>query len=647
MMICRFPCRFALLPALFLIPASVLADEERRISISREEGTVRIDLPAAQAESQLVLEVREFLDSSPAWNPILRLNSAGEELSYYDPLCKVEPNRFYRLRQPPFPETGWADNFKLLDAEGTAYELFYHSHVEVIVLLSAGPSLEPVGSRLEEIRSLKEQYGEEIRFWALLSRPEFDLEELGAEIERLGIDFPVLLDAGGVVTRNLGPVRFPEVFAVRSSDWTYLYQGAFSTRVEVGEGQVARHYLRDALGEHFSRRRVGVSQAESPGAPSGLALEQAPSYAEEVAPLLRDHCLECHSKGNIAPIHFDSYEAVVQNAWPIKDQVLAGTMPPWHADRHVGSFVNDIRLSDSEKNVLVSWIGQGAPRGEGADPLRSVEQEPQPDWILGEPDYVVEIPRQSVPAEGVVAYRYLVVDNPVPRDAWIRAAAVIPGDASVVHHSLVFVVSRPEDLFAVQGGLAGFFAGYVPGLEPEFFPEGAGKFVPKGASFVFQQHYTPSGEAATDVTRMGLYLAEDPERELITRSAFTTSIDIPPRRRHNPVEASTRIRQDSWLIELNPHMHYRGKTARYRAVFPDGSSRDLLSVPDYHFDWQRSYRLAEPLFLPEGTHIEVQGSFDNSPQNRWNPDPDQRVGFGEQSWDEMFIGYFNIAVDIR
>ena len=626
-----------------VLPGIALADESR-VNIASEGGAVRIDLSPGEEGRQVVLEARRFLEDNDDWNPILRLHSAASGRAYYDPLCRVNPIRFYRLRHPRFPETSWADNFKLLDSSGEAHELFYHTHVPVIVLVVLGDSLDRLQGILPEMRQIGEEHGEDVRFWAIQARGEFDRKGIQAFREERQLDFPVLLDAGGVVTRNLGPSRLPEIFAVRSSDWTIFYRGAMSTEVAVGEAMVTNRYLQDALVEQFAREPITVQMAEPTGEPSGLPEQVPVSYAEEIAPILTEHCIGCHSEGNIAPFALDSHQAVAQYAWPIKDQVMSGRMPPWHADEHVGSFENATRLSQGERNALVTWINQGAPRGDGEDPLERTEV-PRPEWVLGEPDYIVEIPRQDVPAEGVVDYRYISVDNPVPHDTWLRSATVIPGDAEVVHHSLVFLVSEPEDLFAVQGGLAGFFAGYVPGLEPEFYPENTGKFLPAGAAFIFQQHYTPNGRATTDVTRLGLYLADEPpEMKLVTASAFTTNIQIPPRERHVPVSVSNRIWQDSWLIELNPHMHYRGRTARYRAVFPDGGSRDLLSVPFYHFDWQRSYRLREPLFLPAGTVIEVTGSFDNSPQNRWNPDPDQSVRFGEQSWDEMFIGYFNYAV---
>ncbi len=636
---------FAAILARIALLSSLANASDLKVSVAREGEAIRIDVPPA-ADGTLILETKKFLNEASDWNPVLRLNFPNGLRSYYDPLCRVEPIRFYRLREANDGGLPWADNFKLIDANGIARELYYHTHVPVIVLLAVGESLAVLRPILPEIQALRNEYGENALFWAILSQPKVDRKALKAEAEALGANFPVLLDSSRMVTRNLRPRTFPEAFAVRSIDWTLFYQGAIITEVDTGSETLRNAYLRNALAQYFANESVSVELAEGAGELANLPDLGTISYAADIAPIFVEHCVRCHSEGNIAPFALDGYDAVLENAFGIKHQVMSGEMPPWHADGYYGRFANETKLRPKQKVLLIEWIHQGAQRGEGEDPLASVAFPSPTNWMLGEPDYIVEIPEQQVPAEGVVDYRYLTVPNPVPRDAWLKAAVVVPGNAEVVHHSLVFMTTSPEDLFAIQGGLAGFYTGYVPGLDPTFFPEGTGKFLPKGATFVFQQHYTPNGKAASDVTKMGLYLAdEEPEMQLVTASAFSIDIDIPKNERNHHVAASRRIHQDSWLVEMSPHMHYRGKRFQYEALYPDGSSEILLSTPYYHFDWQRMYRLAEPKFLPQGTQIRISGSFDNSRQNRWNPNPNQRVRFGEQSWDEMFIGYFNYAVE--
>ena len=614
------------------------------VSIQREGEIIRVDVPSAKGRT-LVLEAQQFINNSPDWNPVLRLNSPEEARSYFDPVCRVKPSRFYRLSERQDGGLPWADNFKLLDLEGRAHELYYNTHVPAVVVLSVGESLQNIEPILPEINALRSEYGEQLKVFAVHCQPDADRDELKLEAAAMGIDFPVLQDPSQVVTRNLNPGSYPEAFAVRTLDWTHFYQGAIETSVDTGSAVIKNHYLRDALAQIFTEKPVSVEFAEGAGQPANLEEFGSISYSEEIAPLLAEHCVRCHSEGNIGPFPLDSYLSVAQNAFLIKHQVMSGEMPPWHADERYGRFTNETKLEPEEKAKLVEWINQGAKRGEGDDPLM-IASVPEPEeWPLGQPDYIVEIPKQEIPADGTVDYRYIVVGSPVPDDVWLKAAVIAPGNPEVVHHSLIFMISDPRDLFAVQGGLSGFFAGYVPGLDDDFFPEGTGKFLPSDAAFVFQQHYTPNGKIASDVTKLGLYVSDEkPEMELRTTAAFTIDINIPKGNSDYRKLATARIMEDSWLFELSPHMHYRGKRFQFEALYPNGTSEILLSTPDYHFDWQRMYRLLEPKFMPEGTRIRATGAFDNSPQNRWNPDPEQEVGFGEQSWDEMFIGYFNYAV---
>ncbi len=627
-----------------LSTANVWGQAERLgLSINRDGEAVRVDLPSAKGRT-LVLEAQRFINESPDWNPVLRLKNPETEQGYYDPVCRVKPSRFFRVREALDGGLPWADNFKLLDTEGYVHELFYHSNVPVTVLLTVGEDLTTLEPDLAEINALRDEFGDQVQFWVIHSKPDADRAALAEQAEQLGIHFPVLMDPSRVVTRNLAPGTFPESFAVRSVDWTHFYQGAIQTSVDTGEAVISNQYLRNAIAQQLNQEPVAVELAEGAGDDANLPDLGPISYANDIAPMLAKHCVRCHSEGNIGPFAFDGYESVIQNSFLIKHQVMSGEMPPWHADDLYGRFTNETKLTPDEKAILVEWLNRGAERGEGEDPLAIGEQPDAEIWPLGEPDYIVEIPPQAVAADGVISYKYLVVQSPVPDDAWLEAAVIVPGDASVVHHSLVFLITDPTDLFAVQGGLAGFYAGYVPGLDPDFFPEGTGKFLPKDAAFVFQQHYTPTGKATTDVTRMGLYLADGkPERQLLTSAAFTTEISIPRNHPNYVRRATTRIMEDAYLYEMSPHMHYRGKRFQFEARYPDGTTEILLSTPDYHFDWQRMYRLEEPKFMPAGTQLSCVGAFDNSAQNRWNPDPEQRVRFGEQSWDEMFIGYFNFA----
>lgn len=253
-----------------------------------------------------------------------------------------------------------------------------------------------------------------------------------------------------------------------------------------------------------------------------------------------------------------------------------------------------------------------------------------------------------IPATGVVPYQYFRVDSPLPEDAWVRAAVVKAGNSKVLHHALIFV-NYPEALKSIEprqsAGTAGYFTGFVPGAQPVPYPEGTGKYLPKGTQFVFQMHYSPTGKEEHDRTEVGLYLLkEKPKYELRTRAITQQDLGIPPGTREYPAKASYKFKKPAVLHNLSPHMHVRGASFKYELAYPDGKTETLLSIPRWDFAWQTLYQLKEPRNIPAGTQLICSGTFDNSLGNPANPDPKQWVIFGEQTTDEMFIGYYDIAV---
>ncbi|MCI0745785.1 MAG: hypothetical protein L0Y58_10310, partial [Verrucomicrobia subdivision 3 bacterium] len=331
----------------------------------------------------------------------------------------------------------------------------------------------------------------------------------------------------------------------------------------------------------------------------------------------------------------------------IKEEILRGHMPPWYADPHFGVFTNDFSLSPAEAARLVQWINDGAPRGDGPDPLETVSTTTNYPFAwppaLGPPTRVYSIPPQSIPASGVLAYRYIDIFTTFTNDVWLSAAVVKPGNVRVVHHCLVFNGSDP-----VLGGLAGFFSGYVPGFDAVTFPPGTGKLLRAGERLQFQMHYVSTGEPETDQTEIGLYVSPTPPTYVLqTKSAFNVFFSIPPGAPDYQATAqypsSGGLTRNILLYEMSPHMHLRGTRFKYEAVYPDGQRETLLSVPHYIFHWQALYRFTTPKFLPIGTRIVCTGAWDNSAQNPYNPDPTATVDFGEQTFDEMFIAYMNFA----
>jgi hypothetical protein len=373
------------------------------------------------------------------------------------------------------------------------------------------------------------------------------------------------------------------------------------------------------------------------------------SYRNEIAPMLQSKCVTCHRPGEIGSWGITSHAAVRAKSAAIRANVLEGLMPPWHADPAHGKFENDFSLTPQQQARLVAWLDAGAPREDGVDPLETVPPAAGL-WPMGKPDVVLKIATQSIQANGQMPYGYLSVTNTLKTNAWLRAAVIRPGNRTVVHHALIFYI-KPGSIFqmladfqAIQGGLNGFYAGYVPGMDQREYPAGTAKFLPAGGTFVFQMHYTPNGKATTDATEMGLYLSPTPPAmELKTGAANSTAIDIPAGARNHRMVAERFFDKAVDIHELSPHMHFRGDSMRFEALLPDGSSQILLNVPKYDFNWQALYRLSQPVRLPAGSRIRISGGFDNSRWNPFNPDAKSRVRFGEQTDDEMFIGYINYS----
>ncbi|MCC6696525.1 MAG: redoxin domain-containing protein [Candidatus Hydrogenedentes bacterium] len=538
-------------------------------------------------------------------------------------------------------------NFRLEDQHGESHELYRYRESKAVVLFFAGNGCPIVRKSIANLKALRDEYrAKGVTFLSINSNPGDDRESVLKECEEYQIDFPILLDEAQVVARTLKVDRTATVLVAVPKDWRIAYRGAVDDRLDYGaqKPEASHAWLKDALEAVLAGQEVATPVTEAKGCLIDLLPEPKKlSYSKHIGPMLKEKCAGCHAEGNIGPFPMDSYEEVASRTRMVREVVMTKRMPPWHAREGTGPFRNDASLDTDELRSLVAWLDDGAPRGKGKDPLEKVLPM-ESAWPLGEPDIVVSMPEPvHVPADGVVEYQYIRVPYTGTEDVWLRAADVLPGDRSVMHHALIFL-RYPEHLRNRQpeyeGGLDGFFAGYVPGMLPSEFPKGTAKFVPAGSEFVFQLHYSPTGKPTDDLTRLGLYLYKgQPKRALYTRAATDTDFAIPP---HDPgfaANAAFTINKDTVLYSMSPHMHFRGKKFRYTAAYPDGTSEVLLDVPHYDFNWQTMYEFDKPKLLPAGTRILCDGAFDNSASNPMNPDSERWVYFGEQTFEEMFIGY--------
>ena len=531
------------------------------------------------------------------------------------------------------------DNFRLHDHLGQSHELQRYMERPGIVLLTHAANGQGFEDAWQTFNAARDQYFTQGFLFFLINSNSFDtLEKIEEQVAELGIEVPVLRDEDQLIAADLGIDRTNEVIVIEPASGDIPYRGAVDG-------------LADALGAMVD----GAQPPQYAQAPAGSPVAMTtpiipPDYATEIAPLIKQKCSGCHVDGGIAPFAFDGHRKVKGWAPMIREVVMTKRMPPWHADPAHGEWDGDVALSVEQRQNLIAWIDAGAPRGDsGDDPLRVVAEESAPaTWTMGEPDLVVAFDQPvEVPTEGVLDYVYLEVPIPLDRDRWVSGVEILPGAVEVVHHALTFVKFPPKYSYLqpeYDGGEGGFFAGFVPGSEAKPFPEGTGKFLPRGSSIIFQMHYTAVGKAMNDLTQLGIWFHDEtPEHELETRAVVDEDFSIPAGTPNHETHASMYIERDVLLYAMSPHMHYRGSWINYTAKYPNGEEEVLLSVPFYDFNWQRLYEFAEPKAIPGGTEIIVTGAFDNSPMNPYNPDPNTIVTWGEQSWEEMFIGYMLYA----
>lgn len=537
-----------------------------------------------------------------------------------------------------------APNFSLLDQKGAFHELAYQfrdPNTKAVLLFVHGNGCPIVRKRLPDIKALQETYGPKgIRFFLLNANAQDTREEVAKESAEFSLDLPILLDESQVVARELGIERTGEALLIAGKERAIVYRGAIDDRLSYQKERpsATTHPLAEALESLLAGKEIAQAQTEAPGCkisfqdPAKTKDGQAASYSDTIAPILKANCVQCHTQGGLGPFPMSNHGKVQGWAEMIKEVLLAKQMPPWQADAHVGHFSNGRSLAPEETRVIIGWINSGCPRGDGADPLEGYKPE-LPEWgVPSAPDQVIALPKQSVEEKGVFPYRYVIVDSPFPGDAWIRAVQIKPGNTRVLHHVIVA---------SLVGDKERSLAGYAPGMGAQIAPPNTAIKIPQGAKLRFQLHYTASGKPEEDETRLGIWLANyEVKKEFKTDVLINQKFLIPAGAAEHPADKSRVLKKDILLYSMNPHMHYRGKRMSYEADLPDGTRKELLSVPNYHFNWQRDYYLADPIFLPKGSKLSAHAAWDNSASNPHNPDPTKDVRWGDQSFEEMFFASY-------
>ena len=553
-------------------------------------------------------------------------------------------------------------DFALLDQNGRHHQLRKYSERDAVVFLSIGQQCSKSLRILDRYDLLRKgAHSGNIVFFAIDPTSRAQGVDASNRYGTAASDLPILIDDSFLITESLGMHRAGDLVIVEPASGDILYHGTIDSE-EGSEVGVLDFPLQDSVASVVAIlskvKTDGINQESAlPGGNTelcepflwgGQSNRVSPDYATEVAPILKERCVHCHIRGGIAPFAMDSHEMVKGWSSMIKEVLLTKRMPPMQVDPRVKHFANAGYIDPSEIRVMIRWIDEGAPFNDNLDdPLKRVLPEATL-WQLGEPDYILQLPAFRVPATGVLGYENVTVDLPFRKDVWIKSVHYIPGDRRVLHHLMSYVSpkdSRPRDAASEKTEAWKFLEGYAPGKDgPATYPHQTGVFVPAGSSLEVSLHYTTFGKEVIDQTSIGLYFAnEEPLFEYSTYalSSGGSGISIPPGVEEHKMSASHTFEDEIMLYGLRPHMHYRGKYMRMSVEYLDGTVEDIINVPNYNFEWQPTYRLSEPMLLPSGSRVIVDGAFDNSRHNLGNPDPDAWVRGGAQSWDEMFIGYFS------
>lgn len=579
------------------------------------------------------------------WSTWLSFAMGNQPMDWGQNILTDGPQRYFRVKAvDPEAIADSVSNFRLLDAQGASHDLYYRTDLAGTVVMAAGTDLAGVASLAPMWNQIAARYAGHFQYLILLSDPAPSRAAVIAKAQSLKLAGSVLLDVNGLAGRALGLKHVGEVAVVQPPVFTLAYRGQFA-----GPGQTT--YDKTYLGQAVAGLETStpISFKLTPGSGPALAstTETVPDYAKDVAPVLYKYCAICHRPGDVAPFALTNYTVAQTFAQTMKYMVMSGKMPPWHVDPQYGHWGNDLSLPGEAKSTLIRWIDAGAPRGTGNDPLAELPIQPSfNQWPpeLGQPDALVSIPVQSIKESGTEDYRYVFVQSPNTSNVWLRAAIVLPTNYRAVHHYLVWPGQVGNSPFFGRSSYETSIAGYVPGFKPFQFPADAGVLLTNRNWLTFNLHYTPYGEATTDHPVMAMwYHKTPPAKKFQSVQIANLFFSIPPGAADFPVSASWTATKASRLYRLNPHMHLRGKRMSYELQYPNGTKELILSVPDYDFNWQTGYELSPPKDLPVGTKLVVSGAFDNSALNLSNPDPTISVGWGDQSWFEMFVGFIDIA----
>ena len=531
-------------------------------------------------------------------------------------------------------------DFSLLDQNGKFHHIaWYDDHKAIAFLVQLNGSTQTQAA-LADFQRLQTQYDAQGFEFMLLNPLGQARDSVQQEVQRLGVTLPVLIDDTQIVSEAMGIARSGEAFLFDPRSFEVIYRGSI-TGLEQAVSDVN-------AGQTISTPVIAMTGADVSYPNTAHYMSEGVSYSKDIAPIIAENCANCHRDGGIAPFAMDSH-AMLQGWSPmIREVLMTKRMPPGQLDPHVGNFSNDYNIAIEDQQKLIHWIEAGSQIDGTSDPLAALAW-PESKWEFGEPDLIVKVPPQTIPATGVLDYITVVVPfEGLERDRWVRASQYLAGDRSVLHHTLNAVMqpgeTRPRGFLGEVDPNLAYITPYIPGAEPHVEPANTGGLLKAGSKLALQLHYTTTGKETVDASEIGIWFYPDDEIPAERRSSECACIfpqawtDIPAYDPDFVQQQAITIDADAYLTSFIPHMHFRGKSMSFAAHHPDGTVRELINIANYNYNWQIEYKLQDPVLVPAGTKIVATGAYDNSMQNKANPDPARTVPWGDQSWDEMFFG---------
>jgi peroxiredoxin len=543
------------------------------------------------------------------------------------------------------------DDFRLPDQNLHSHELRQLGDASAIVLITQANSCPVSRNTSAAVKALQDEYSAKgVEIFMLNSTPSDKREAVIAEAQAYGYNLPILLDSNQLVGEQLGVTRTAEAIVIDPKTWKIIYRGPIDDKVTYERQKAAAEHswAKDALNAQLAGKPVAVAKVEAVGClvdfPERAKMATSKvTYVKNIAPMFEDKCVSCHEPGGIGPMPFTKFEEIAPFAPMIREMIRTQRMPPWRADPSVGHFLGDRSLTATQIKTLVHWVEAGAPRGTGADPL-AAKTFTAPEWPLGKPDLVLDVPAYTIPANGIVDYQRPYVVNPMKEGKWLRASTIKVVNRQTVHHILTgYLAEVPgPGQVANESKWGVSLGGYAVGAESFVEPADTGAYLPPGGAVGFQVHYTPYGQQVTEHSQIALYFYKAKPKYVMRNSVvLNADIVIPANTESTELQAYIDVPKDMLLYGAFPHAHYRGASSQFFLVEPSGKKTLLVSLPHYDFNWQREYNFVQPVKVPAGSRLLAVYTYDNSVRNPANPDHNRVVPWGDQSFDEMLYTAFH------